>query len=266
MSGPDVQSSIADSSKPNSGRIYDYLLGGHHNFEIDRQAAQQVIKAAPFTPQLARLVRWFLGEAVQRLCEQEDTNYIDFASGLPTVDHIHQVSPKGTKVLYSDLDPVTVAYATDIIKDHPNTRYVQCDIREPQVLLNSPTCQELFGNQKKMCFGFNGIAYFLMDEELEKSLREIYNWCDEGSRIFLTDFDADQITPELQRVLDLYKSFGVKGEIRPISKLKSLTKPWKEVEPGFQLLEDWVDIETKVTEDVMKTWTGGGIKGAILEK
>ncbi len=29
-------SSIADTSAPNAGRIYDFLLGGHHNFEVDR--------------------------------------------------------------------------------------------------------------------------------------------------------------------------------------------------------------------------------------
>ena len=37
--GEDV-SGIADASQPNAGRIYDYLLGGSHNFEIDREAAQ----------------------------------------------------------------------------------------------------------------------------------------------------------------------------------------------------------------------------------
>ena len=30
---------ISDSSKPNSGRIYDYLLGGHHYFDVDKEAA-----------------------------------------------------------------------------------------------------------------------------------------------------------------------------------------------------------------------------------
>ena len=32
--------SMSDASVPNAGRIYDYLLGGHHNFEVDRLAAE----------------------------------------------------------------------------------------------------------------------------------------------------------------------------------------------------------------------------------
>ena len=31
--------SVVDASRPNAGRIYDYILGGSHNFEVDRQAA-----------------------------------------------------------------------------------------------------------------------------------------------------------------------------------------------------------------------------------
>ena len=40
--------SIADASQPNAGRIYDYLLGGNHNFEIDRVAAEQLIQIPAF--------------------------------------------------------------------------------------------------------------------------------------------------------------------------------------------------------------------------
>ncbi len=32
--------SIADASKPNAGRIHDYVPGGNRNFEVDRQAPQ----------------------------------------------------------------------------------------------------------------------------------------------------------------------------------------------------------------------------------
>ena len=41
-------SKITDASKPNAGRVYDYLLGGNNNFEIDRKAGDQLIAIAPF--------------------------------------------------------------------------------------------------------------------------------------------------------------------------------------------------------------------------
>ena len=42
--------SIIDASKPNAGRIYDYLIGGSHNFEIDRQVGDDLKKKLPFLP------------------------------------------------------------------------------------------------------------------------------------------------------------------------------------------------------------------------
>ena len=85
MADNDRFASIADSSKPNAGRIYDFLLGGHHNFEVDRQAAGGSLKLDPGFPRNVRTIRWFLGEAVRRLLADGFTQFIDFASGLPTV-------------------------------------------------------------------------------------------------------------------------------------------------------------------------------------
>jgi hypothetical protein len=91
---------IADASVPNAGRIYDYLLGGSHNFEVDRQAAEKALELAPFLSKTLRLIRWFLGQAIRRLIDEGYDKFVDFASGLPAMDHIHQVAPRGTKVIY----------------------------------------------------------------------------------------------------------------------------------------------------------------------
>lgn len=47
--------SIADATHPNPGRIYDYLLGGNHNFDVDRQAVDQILQVAPFAKKMSRL-------------------------------------------------------------------------------------------------------------------------------------------------------------------------------------------------------------------
>lgn len=93
------QDNIADPSKPSAGRMYDYFLGGSHNFEVDRQAAQQITKLLPFTPKYMRLQRWPLQDIAVELSEKHGFDVIiDFASGLPTMDHIHQKVKPGTTV------------------------------------------------------------------------------------------------------------------------------------------------------------------------
>ncbi len=36
-----------NSTRPNMARMYDYWLGGKHNFEVDRQAAEAVRQLRP---------------------------------------------------------------------------------------------------------------------------------------------------------------------------------------------------------------------------
>ena len=33
-----------ETDRPSAARIYDYYLGGSHNFAVDREFAQQVVK------------------------------------------------------------------------------------------------------------------------------------------------------------------------------------------------------------------------------
>lgn len=259
---------IADSSKPNAGRIYDYVLGGNHNFEIDRQVAKQILQVAPHLPGFFKLIRWFLGEATRRLIDEGFTKFLDFASGLPTMDHIHQIAPKGTKVIYSDVDPVTVAYAHDIIGENPDIRFVVCDAGKPEELLKSGVVEELFGNDRKVAIGLNGIAYFLTDNEFAHSVKTLYEWADEGSKLFLCDSDATTATAteDGQKTLEIYKNMGQPLHLRTLKKTKELIEPWVIEEPGFILVEKWIDMDQSVSEKTKKTWGSGALFGVLLQK
>jgi len=264
MAEQDRVSSIADASKPNAGRIYDFMLGGNHNFEVDRLAAQQLLKALPEFPQNARLVRWFLGEAVRQIAAQGITQFIDFASGLPTMDHIHQITPQGTKVIYSDIDPVTVAYGQEIIKDVPNVRYVTCEAGKPESLLNSPIASELFGRNRKVGIGYNGIAYFLKDEQISHAMKTLYDWAEKGTRLFLCDFDITIMPAEFESSMQLYQRMGQPIIFRTLKQLQSLVTPWK-LGKGFRHPTEWLGLSNKAAEEKKSAFTEI-LKAAILEK
>ena len=61
------QPSVSDESKPYSGRIYDYLPGDHHYFDVGKQAAKQILEFASFAPKLARLIRCLLGIGIRKV-------------------------------------------------------------------------------------------------------------------------------------------------------------------------------------------------------
>jgi hypothetical protein len=266
MSDQSEVSGIADSSKPNAGRIYDYVLGGNHNFEVDRQAAQMIMEIAPFSPQLFRTIRWFFGEAVRRLIDEGYDKFVDFASGLPTMDHIHEIAPKGTKIIYSDIDPVTVAYGQEIIGENPDVKYVQCDAGEPEKILSSDFIEDFFGGDRKVAMGFNGISWFMPDDKVKNFFKVSFDWAAPGSKIYTCDRDATETGEDLKKFLEIYDKIGSPVYPRTLKTLEKMMHPWKVASPGWRPLEEWVDLDARVTEEVIKGWSGGGFNGALLEK
>ncbi|MBU2552149.1 MAG: SAM-dependent methyltransferase [Proteobacteria bacterium] len=260
--------SIADPSRPNAGRIYDYMLGGHHNFEVDRQAAETVVQIAPFMSKSLILIRWFLGEAVRRLINQGHDRFLDFASGLPTMEHIHEIAPPGTRVIYSDIDPVTVEYGREILGGNPNVRYVECDAGRPEDLLGSGVPEPMFGQERRLAIGFNGISYFLPDETLRHALRTLYDWAGGGSSLFLCDADADmsRVTDKIKTVFDIYSKIGQPIYIRPKERLFELAAPWRIEEPGPLPLDEWVDLGKVYTPEEQAEYGGTGFFGVIFRK
>lgn len=266
MSPKEDISSIADASRPNAGRIYDYLLGGNHNFEIDRQAAEQVKATVPGMTMWARLIRWFLGEAVRRLLEEGFTKFLDFASGLPTVDHIHLISPKDTKVVYSDIDPVTVAYAQDIVKDDPDVVFEHCDCGQPENLLNSDIPEKLFGKDRKLAIGYNGVTWFLPNESVGHAMKVLYDWAEKGSKLFISmGKPVGDITEGYSTTLDFYKNIGQPIFSRTFDEQIALLDRWELLEPGFLPLEEWLRVIPPELEKA-KEVVGGSLVGAILKK
>ena len=267
MAERDTIPSISDASMPNSGRIYDYVLGGNHNFEVDRNAGEQVLAIVPNFRQFARLIRWFISVAVEKVTADGYSRYIDFASGLPTVDHIHLVAPKGSKVIYSDIDPVTVSYGQEIIKDEPTARYFLCDFATPENLLELPMVRDHLEGSRKVVFGVNGIAWLVTDDQLRHAMRVLYDWAEKGSRLFICDADTDMaaLTPKMQESLKIYEDMGQPFYIRSNAALKEMIRPWKVQAPGFRNLEEWSEVKAGINERTQSE-LGLTFLGAILEK
>lgn len=239
-----------DTSIPNAGRVYDYVLGGHHNFEADRQAAEYMISLVPSTRKWVRMLRMFLQEAVLRLAEEGFTDFLDLGSGLPTVEHIHQLVPHA-RVIYVDYDPVVVAYGTQLLEGHPNARYIQADIRDIDSFLRSPVISEMFGERRKVAIGFNAMTCFFPEEELKRIARALYDWAAPGSKMFATfeTKNPDLMTPQMQQFLDMFERMGSPYHFLTLQEAQEWMKPWEADEHGFRPLAEWLGLQDQITEE-----------------
>ncbi len=234
--------SIIDASVPSAGRIYDYLLGGHHNFEVDRQAAERLLQLQPFMRKVMRLQRWCLQDIAEELTVRRgfDT-IIDFASGLPTNDHLHHVVPEGTTVIYSDYDPVVVEYAQEILGDTPNVYFFKADAARPEELLNHPQVQDILDGKRDVALIHWGVSIFLTDEELAPVPRILYDWAGPGSCwVFNAQgAGADPNEPSLAELFKIYEQTGTPLHIRSVEAYRELLRPWQPDGQDFISLLEW---------------------------
>ncbi len=263
------QESITDTTRPNAGRIYDYYLGGHHNFEVDRQAAEQVLKLVPFVTKFARLQRWTLQDLAVELTEKRGFDVIiDYASGLPTNDHIHHKTPGGTTVIYSDYDPIVVEYAHEILRDTPNVHYFLADARRPEELLSRPQVQQILDGRRKVAFVYWGTSTFLPDEGLAHAARSLYDWASAGSCWAFNAQTANRNDPAVMQVIKLYEKMGTSLYYRSVEEYQELLQPWQFDENGFIPLLEWHGFDqTELSkEDSQAFGPMGGGYGAYLVK
>ncbi|HYF66338.1 MAG TPA: SAM-dependent methyltransferase [Herpetosiphonaceae bacterium] len=251
-----------DTSKPNAARIYDYMLGGSHNFEADRAAGEQLRKMVPSVQNVMRLNRWFMHGIVDRLAAEEFSCFLDLASGLPTEGYIHDLVPNA-KVLYNDRDSVTVAYARDILGDNPNVRYLHSDISEVEGILEA--ADEFFQGERRIAVCFVGVAYFLADDILQKALDRLYDWCAPGSQMALSWGLHTTDDPRVNDILALYQRMGSPFYLRSEERIREMLNRWEILPPGLQLLSEWVGVEHWSQADANEQQIGD-MCGVIVRK
>src|SRR3989442_5458441 len=91
---PQVPAGV-DTGRPTPARIYDYMLQGNNYFQVDRFAAEQILKAAPEIRDAAWSNRGFHQRAAKWIAQHDIRQFVDIGSGLPTVATTHQAGPNG---------------------------------------------------------------------------------------------------------------------------------------------------------------------------
>jgi hypothetical protein len=118
--------------------MYDYFLGGSHNFAADRELAEQALSVFPDAPYVVRANRAFLRRAVTMLCGLGIDQFLDLGSGIPTVGNVHEVAHAANpaaRIVYVDSDPVAAAHSAALLADEPLVHVLRADLRDPELVL-----------------------------------------------------------------------------------------------------------------------------------
>jgi S-adenosyl methyltransferase len=156
-----------DVRRANVARVYDYWLGGSHNFLADQDVARAIAAVEPSMPAIARANRAFLGRAVRFLVAAGIGQFLDIGSGIPTESNVHEVAQRGdpgARVVYVDIDEVAVAHSKAILAGNPNATVIRADLREPGKILAHEGTRRLIDTGQPVGLLLMVVLHFIADE------------------------------------------------------------------------------------------------------
>ncbi|MFD5073781.1 SAM-dependent methyltransferase [Streptomyces sp. NPDC058371] len=235
-----------DITVPSVSRIYDYYLGGSHNFEVDRDAARRAMEFVPGLPKIMQANRAFMRRAVRHAVGEGVTQFLDIGSGIPTFGNVHEVAQAASpdaRVVYVDHDPVAVAHSQAVLQGNENADVVAADLRKPREILASPQVQRLIDLNRPVALLLVAILHFVEDaDDPYSAVAELRDALAPGSLLVLThaSYEGIPLPPEqAEGTVDVYKSIRSPLIMRSREDIARFFEGYDMVEPGLVPMPDW---------------------------
>jgi hypothetical protein len=213
-----------DMERPNAARMYDYFLGGAHNFQADRAAAKAVLAIAPQVRDAARANRDFLHRAVRFALDHGVRQFLDLGSGIPTVGNVHEVVHKvdpAARVVYVDCEPVAVAHSRALLAGVDTVQVVDADIRDTAAVLDHPTTRALIDFGQPVAVLMVSVLHFVPGE-ITGMVAELREAMAPGSFLAISHASTVAATAQTDAVQQLYARTPTPLQLRSREEIRGL--------------------------------------------
>lgn len=238
-----------DTTRPSVSRVYDYMLGGKDNYEIDRQVAAAALQVAPDAPQAARANREFLRRTVRFLAAEAGIRqFLDIGSGLPTQGNVHEIAQSVaplSRVVYVDHDPIVLVHGRALLAVDETTTIVDADAREPEKIFDDPRTRGLIDFGEPVGLLMFGILHHLADEEDPAGVADAFiRPLASGSHVVISHFhNPGEAHPEVSKQADeaerIFNEHLGTGRWRTREEILAYFDGLDLVDPGLVPLPEW---------------------------
>ncbi len=244
--------------------MYDYFLGGAHNFEVDRQLADQIAAMTPNLPATMRAGREFLRRAVRVLLDAGIDQFLDIGSGIPTVGNVHEVAQAANpqaRVVYVDIDPVAVAHSRELLAGNESTGVIHADLRDPQRILAETRALQLLDFDRPLGILLAGVVHFVPDTDRPGDiLATLRAAAAPGSHLVISHSTYEDQPQEMLDAQRLSARTSTEITLRSRAEITSFFGDWTILEPGVVHMELWrPDSPSDVAADAQRFGAFGAV-------
>jgi SAM-dependent methyltransferase len=250
-----------DTDRANIARVYDYLLGGTHNFQADQALARMITAVEPNARMIARANRAFLHRAVRFLAAAGIRQFLDIGSGIPTEGNVHEVASQvapGSRVVYADIDPVAIAHSKALLAGQPDATVIEGDLRDPGKILADEAVRGLLDFSQPIGLLVVSVLHFVADTDDPGALMGVLrDALAPGSYLVLAHASFEG-RPEMAAATQKVYNRGVAAQLKFRSRadITGLFAGFDLVDPGLVQLPDWRPGPAQDAGDRGKFWGG----------
>ncbi|AYF77364.1 SAM-dependent methyltransferase [Nocardia yunnanensis] len=254
--------------QPHTSRVYDYFLDGKDNYEVDRKAAEEILKVWPNIRTAARVNRQFMHRSTRFLAESGVRQFLDIGTGIPTEPNLHQVAQAVTpeaRVVYVDNDPVVLAYARALMTGTAagSTTYIQGDVRDPAAILRSAELLEALDLSQPVGLSMIALLHFV-EADIPAILSGFLDALAPGSYLVICaitpDFAPEQVLP----AQEVYRVRRLPAQVRHYDEMVGWFAGLDLIDPGVVPPHRWRLGETSEFTEAfdakVSCWCGVGRK------
>lgn len=238
-----------DQNTASIARVYDYIIGGKDNFEIDRLAGDAMIAIESDAPQIAITNRVFLRKVVQYAVREVGIRqFLDIGSGLPTQGNVHESAREidsSVRVVYVDNDPMALAHSRALVGESDTTIVVSGDARCPNEILQNPEVRKHLDFDQPLGLLLFSILHHINDHEDPNGIAAAFrSTLAPGSLMAVSHFvnpgDGDPTVAGKVRQAEIVfnESLGT-GRWRSYDELRAFFGDFEIIEPGVVPVTDW---------------------------
>jgi hypothetical protein len=240
---PDWAPAEIDLDVPSAARVYDYFLGGAHNFAVDRALAAQIERMTPDVGDTMRAGRDFLRRAVRFLVGTGIRQFLDIGSGIPTVGNVHEIAHQldpAARIAYVDIDPVAVAHSRAILAGDSRVTVLQADVRDPAGILADPGLRGLLDLREPVGILLAGVLHFVPDaDDPPAVVAGLRDGVPTGSYVAISHVTYEDQPPEVLRAQRLSARTSTEIVLRSKAQILAQFRGFTLVEPGLVHLPRW---------------------------
>jgi hypothetical protein len=241
-----VSPPFIDANRPSVARVYNALLGGKDNYQVDRDVRDRLLERAPELGALCWDVRDFSARVTRFLARDAGvTQFLDCGPGMPNSENTHEVAQRvsrETSVVYAATDPVVIAHGRALLAENDRTHFAEADFRQPGEVLRHETVRKYLDFTQPVAVYHVGTVQYVSDARGPGAVIAGYvDAIPSGSYVAIAHFlDPEDGNPLVGQLRDVFARTPISlGNFRTRARILSLFDGLELVDPGLVVVADW---------------------------